>query len=95
MHGRGPTCVSVDADERVVRFAVEDQGPGVAKEHREVIFERFARGPGSARRGSRAGSGLGLALAQQNVQAQGGRIYVADGDGNGARFVIELPRVEV
>ena len=84
----------MEADAAHVRFCVEDAGPGVPDGEREVIFERFARGGASTRRGNRDGSGLGLALARENVRAQGGRIFVEDGPGGGARFVIVMPRAD-
>jgi two-component system, OmpR family, sensor histidine kinase MtrB len=94
VHAGGATAVSVEATANTVRIAVDDEGPGVAPDDREVVFERFARGASAGQRGSRDGSGLGLALARENVRAQGGRISVDDAPGGGARFVIELPRAD-
>lgn len=93
-HGERPTLLVVEADDRRVRFMVDDAGPGVPEDERELIFERFARGAASSRRGSRDGSGLGLALARENVRAQGGRISVEDAPAGGARFVIDMPRAD-
>ena len=67
---------------------MEDNGPGVAQGERGRIFERFARG--SAAR-SRVGTGLGLALVAEHSAAMGGRAWVEDCVGGGARFVVELP----
>ena len=72
----------------MLRFAVEDGGPGVAQSERDRIFERFARG--SAAR-HRIGTGLGLALASEQSAAMGGGIWVEDRAGGGARFVFEIP----
>lgn len=79
-----------------VRIAVEDRGPGVAEADRERIFDRFNRGEQGGSRGSDLGTGLGLALAAEHAQLQGGSVWVEDrADGEpGARFVIELPVVE-
>jgi len=79
-----------------VWIAVEDDGPGVAPEERELIFERFARGGVAGRRSSSDGAGLGLALVDEHVRLHGGRIWVEDRrDGeSGARFVLELPAEE-
>ncbi len=76
-----------------VQIAVEDEGPGVPEEERDVIFDRFARGGGAGRRGSGEGVGLGLALVAEHVRLHGGRVWVEDrADGSpGARFVVELP----
>lgn len=92
LYGDAATQVIVDADETHVRIAVEDRGPGIPEEERERIFDRFARGVHSRKRANLNGSGLGLALAKENVALMGGRIWVDPGDGDGARFVIELPR---
>ena len=79
-----------------VHIAVEDRGPGVPVEERAIIFQRFARGVGSGRRGMVDGSGLGLALVDEHVKLHGGRVWATDRiDGEqGARFVIELPAEE-
>jgi signal transduction histidine kinase len=70
------------ADE--VELAVADSGPGVAPELRERVFEPFfTTRP--------RGTGLGLAVARQIVEAHGGRIAVGERPGGGARFVIRLP----
>jgi two-component system sensor histidine kinase MtrB len=89
-HGGGPVKISVDGDDGHVRIAVEDAGPGVSAAEHERIFERFARG--SAAR-HRMGTGLGLALVAEHAQLHGGRAWVEDRDGMGARFVVELPAV--
>jgi two-component system sensor histidine kinase MtrB len=98
LYGDDATRVTVDADDRHVRIAVEDRGPGIPEEERERIFDRFARGVHSRRRANLDGSGLGLALAKENVALMDGRIWVerfrSDGDSDGARFVIELPRAD-
>ena len=60
------------------------------EEHRELIFERFARVPGV--RGRKQGFGLGLHYCRQVIQAHGGRIWVEAGpDGVGSRFTYTLP----
>jgi two-component system, OmpR family, sensor histidine kinase MtrB len=88
-HGGGVLRVEVaPTRNKMVRFAVEDGGPGVARSEQDRIFERFARG--SAAR-HRIGTGLGLALASEHSAAMGGAIWVEDRVGGGARFVFELP----
>ncbi len=80
-----------------ILIAVEDRGPGVAPEERDLIFERFARGGGAGRRTGSEGAGLGLALVDEHVRMHGGRVWVEDrldGD-SGARFVIEMPASEL
>lgn len=83
--------------EPCVRISVEDHGPGVAPDERELIFERFARGASAGRRSGSEGAGLGLSLVVEHVKLHQGRVWVEDrSDGDkGARFVIELPTVKV
>jgi len=72
-----------------VLVEVVDQGPGIALEEQERIFERFYRA--SPSRDSSGGTGLGLAIAQRYVDALGGRIWVESELGAGATFVFALP----
>lgn len=69
---------------------VADQGPGVAEQWLERIFQPFFRG-GS----ERAGFGLGLALAQRQVSATGGSIRASNRAGGGLLMDIRLPRTAV
>lgn len=78
------------ADARV-EFRVEDNGPGIAPEDRERVFERFVRLDG-ARDRERGGSGLGLAIAAELVRQHGGTIRVETArSGSGSRFCFTLP----
>jgi signal transduction histidine kinase len=73
-----------------IEISVTDTGPGVPREYREQIFERFTRVPGL--KGRRRGFGLGLYFCRQVLQAHGGRIWVEPGPGNkGSRFAFTLP----
>lgn len=67
---------------------IADQGPGVAEQWLERIFQPFFRG-GS----ERAGFGLGLALAQRQVSATGGSVRASNRVGGGLLMDIRLPRV--
>jgi two-component system, OmpR family, sensor histidine kinase MtrB len=80
-----------------ILIAVEDRGPGVPEEERDLVFERFARGGGAGRRTGSEGAGLGLSLVDEHVRMHGGRVWVEDRlDGEpGARFVIELMAAEL
>ncbi len=70
----------------LVRFAVRDEGPGVPKELRRRIFEKFFRA--SESRGE--GAGLGLSIAREIVLAHGGNIGVESGEGKGSEFFFTL-----
>lgn len=80
-----------------VRIIVQDHGEGVDPEDRDRIFDRFARGGSAGRRSGSEGAGLGLALVDEHVRLHGGKVWVEERlDGlPGARFVIELPAMEV
>lgn len=91
----GATLVRVEARSGRVRIVVEDEGPGVPPEERDVIFDRFSRGSAGGRRGDDFGTGLGLALIREHMHLHGGHVWVDDRpDGlPGSCFVIELPVV--
>ena len=87
-----PVHVLVKQGEGTVRLEVADEGPGIAPEHRQRLFERFYRADPSRARGS-GGSGLGLAIVAAVVEAHNGKVSVDERPGGGARFVVELPAV--
>jgi signal transduction histidine kinase len=70
---------------------VDDQGPGIPREHRARIWEPYQRLE-SAVTAAVAGSGIGLAVVSQLVALHGGRAWTETAPGRGARFVIELRR---
>ncbi len=74
----------------VTRLEVADEGPGIAPQDRERVFERFGTLPDT----SGGGTGLGLAIARWVTDLHGGRITAIDPvlDETGARFRVELPR---
>jgi signal transduction histidine kinase len=69
-------------------LSVRDQGPGVADDERELIFERFKRGRGTAGGG---GFGLGLAIGRELAERMGGELVLEDPDAPGATFTLRLP----
>ncbi|MHB1925007.1 MAG: sensor histidine kinase [Acidimicrobiales bacterium] len=90
-HGGGVTGVEVGRRGPLAYLAVDDAGPGVPPEARQVIFERFARGKAAGRRARGDGVGLGLALVEEHVRLHGGSVSVTTSPGGGARFLVELP----
>jgi two-component system sensor histidine kinase GlrK len=85
----GVVHVSLEKRDGRAVLDVVDEGPGVAAEERERIFEPFFRGT-RARRGTVKGSGLGLAIAKEYVLAHRGRIEVIE-EGRGGHFRATLP----
>lgn len=73
---------------RDLQLWVADDGPGVADEDRDRIFERFARGPEGPRA---AGAGLGLAIVRAIAAGHGGTVRLTTPTGGGARFELHLP----
>lgn len=70
-----------------VLLAVQDQGPGVAPEDRERLFEPFVR----LDRHPREGLGLGLAIVRRYAELHGGRAWVESEPGRGSTFRVSLP----
>lgn len=69
---------------------VEDEGPGIAPEHRQQVFSKFYRVPGPATRAV-PGTGLGLAICKGIVDAHGGSIRALATPTGGARLEVRLP----
>ncbi len=92
-HGGGVARLVVERDGDWAGFAVEDSGPGVPPDERDKVFDRFFRGRAAGMRGAGEGSGLGLALVREHVTLHGGRVWVEEREGGGARFVVRLPVV--
>lgn len=86
-----PLAISAGCTGMAIVIDVVDQGPGVAEENRERIFEKYYRG-GAACDGI-TGTGLGLASAKYIIQAHGGEIWVTTPPGGGAAFHFSLPVV--
>ncbi len=68
----------------ILRFEVEDAGPGVPEALRDTLFEPFVTGRAD-------GTGLGLAIAREMAQAHGGHLVLAQAEG-GTVFALELPQ---
>lgn len=86
-YARARVVVSVLAARSVARVVVDDDGPGIAPEHRRRVFDRFYRVADDRARDS-GGSGLGLALVAELVRRRGGTVAVADSPDGGARFQV-------
>lgn len=90
-HAGGAVRLTVLHQDGSVRLEVDDAGPGVPRDMRSQVFERFTRGARAGSRGADTGSGLGLALVAEHVRRHHGKVWVEDRPGGGARFVVKLP----
>jgi signal transduction histidine kinase len=90
-HSRAMVAVTLIEQNETLELAVEDDGPGVASEHQERIFERFARVDDSRSR-THGGTGLGLAITRDIIEQHGGTVTYDANWTAGARFVVSLPR---
>ncbi len=86
----GKVRVIGSSDGTMAQIDVEDDGPGVALEEQERVFESFYRGDASAN-GKVKGSGLGLAIVREYVLAHQGHVFVVDPGKPGGRFRVRLP----
>ena len=82
--GEGAISVSVGRDNGSIRVAVSDNGPGIAADKRERIFQPYYTEKGG-------GTGLGLAIVRQTIEQHHGTIVVADTPGGGATFLVRFP----
>jgi len=82
--------VEVRRGKRMVRIAVEDEGPGVPPRQRRRIWNRYTRLPRERERAI-AGAGIGLAVVRDLVLLHRGRAWCETGMRGGARFIVEVP----
>jgi signal transduction histidine kinase len=87
-HASTAVRITVARDGTIVRFAIDDDGPGVPAAQLESIFQPGRRGDTTGS-GSN-GAGLGLALARRLARSAGGDVEAEHREG-GARFVVRLP----
>lgn len=84
----GTISIETEKTDRVANIRIADTGPGIAPDDLPHIFERFYRSD-EARSGD--GAGLGLAIAQELIEAQHGEITVQSDCGKGSAFTVSLP----
>jgi signal transduction histidine kinase len=84
MDGRGTIDVAIAGEGRGIVISVADHGPGIAPELRGRVFEPYVTT-------KHQGTGLGLALVRQTVDAHQGTIAVSETAGGGATFTLVFP----
>lgn len=88
-----PLQISLRHSEDNLVLMVKDRGPGVSDEEQQHIFKRFYRSA-EAKEKVR-GSGLGLYICKQIIQAHRGKISVRSERGDGAEFIVTLPKTRL
>ena len=88
-HGRGRLTVKTEHKDDIIRISFQDDGPGIAEENLEKIFNPFF-----TTREVGEGTGLGLSLSYGIIAEHNGKLYVKSQPGQGATFFIELPVIE-
>jgi len=91
---QGRVTLKARADDARIRLEVEDTGIGIDSATLAQLFQRFGRGDESRAR-RHGGTGLGLEISRQLARLMGGDIGVTSVPGEGSRFVVELPRVDL
>jgi len=90
---RGTVEVRLTSEHHNALLRISDQGPGIAAEELELIFQPFRQGHVGAAKGSKS-AGLGLAIANSIVQGHGGRLWAVSTPSAGASFFVLLPTSE-
>jgi two-component system sensor histidine kinase GlrK len=87
----GTVFATARANGASINLEIADQGPGIAPEDRKRVFDPFYQGRKSAE-GRIQGTGVGLSVVKEYVQAHGGSVEVVEESGNrGARLRVHLP----
>jgi NtrC-family two-component system sensor histidine kinase KinB len=87
----GAIFVTVTEGPSTVSVSVRDEGPGIPKERRAEVFDRFRR---LGEKPEKPGAGLGLYITRCLVEAHGGTIRVDEAPGGGANFNFTIPQAE-
>ena len=88
--GQGTIQVSLQQQDDMILTTIRDEGPGIAPDEQERIFQKYTR-PNILADGG--GLGLGLAYCRLAVNSHGGQIWVESKPGNGAVFKFTLPTI--
>ena len=88
---QGTITLHLHATEQTLQLQVSDTGIGIPEEKLDRVFERFYQVDGSMKR-RYGGTGLGLALVKEIIEAHNGEVAVTSVLGEGTRFIITLPK---
>ena len=84
--------IRCDEEDRFWKFSIEDNGPGIAKEYYEKIFQMFQT---LSPRDKFESTGVGLTVVKKIIELYGGKVWVESQVGKGSTFIFTLPRQEV
>jgi signal transduction histidine kinase/CheY-like chemotaxis protein len=90
----GPVTISVWETSDSLQVEISDTGIGISPEEQEKIWQRFYQVNGDANR-RYGGTGMGLAVARQVIEAHEGKIWVTSEPGKGSTFSFSLPKSEI
>lgn len=84
---------NIEEIRKVVRIAIQDEGPGLSEEDKKRLFGKFAR-LSAKPTGGESSTGLGLSIVKKLVEMQAGRVWCESEAGQGATFLVEFPSAE-
>ena len=87
LKGQHKIMINLKDSESKITIAVADNGPGISFQDKEIISQRFESGSAKT-----AGSGLGLALVEQQVNLHNGKLIIQDSELDGANFIVTLSK---
>ena len=93
----GKVEVTVRENKNEILISVDDNGPGITNEEKDVIFERFRRGDThrARNRSSTGGYGLGLSISRKIAEREGGSLVLGVSSMGGSSFTMTLPNAEL
>lgn len=90
---RGTVTISAAVRDGLAVITVEDQGPGIPPDERDLLFNAFYRGRRTRALAEQPGVGLGLSLARRDIEALGGQIWLERTGCDGSVMCVALPAV--
>ena len=85
----GEVTIKLHRDSDVASMTISDEGPGIRDSESEEVFKRFYRSPRS--RNKYEGSGLGLSIARDLIEAHGGTVHIEQSDSDGTTVRMTIP----
>ncbi len=90
----GQVTLAATRQDGLVRVSIADEGPGIPYEERDRLFAAFFRGRHTRALAETPGAGLGLSIAQRDIEALGGRVWLEHSDPHGSMICVAVPAVD-